>query len=204
MDYAARTKYDDLAAVHYATDRFDGAVAAREARMVGDLLDRCRPVRLALDAPCGTGRLTPVLAARAARVVGVVLSSSMLRHAGHVPARVRGDCERLPFADGRFDVVQCVRLLHHLPTEAQLEGCLRELARVSSRWVLVSYFRTLSLAHLRRRLKGLFRERANHRRSISWATLRGAAARAGLRPVGSRCSAPLFSEQWFVLFERAE
>ena len=93
--------------------------------------------------------------------------------------------------------------LHHLPDEGTLERCLTELARVSSGHVLVTYFDTFALQNLRRWFKQRRRKRPGHRLSRSWSTFSEIARRAGLEPVKRRCSAPGFSEQWFVLFRKA-
>ena len=101
-----------------------------------------------LDCPCGAGRLGPVLLRRAVRLFAADLSPAMLREAGTslaAPARagrvafVRSAAEALPFARGAFDVAVCSRLLHHLPDPAARARLLRELARVSSRWIVLSF-----------------------------------------------------------------
>ena len=50
---------------------------------------------------------------------------------------VVGSVTELPFDQGSFDLVCCFETLEHLPWD-QLAGATSELARVSSRWVLVS------------------------------------------------------------------
>jgi SAM-dependent methyltransferase len=51
------------------------------------------------------------------------------------PRYLHGDATRLPFRDGQFDLVVCVEVLEHLHDPA---AGLRELARVSSRHLLLS------------------------------------------------------------------
>jgi ubiquinone/menaquinone biosynthesis C-methylase UbiE len=90
-----------------------------------------------LDLACGPGIYTRPFARDVAPglAVGLDLSPAMLRHAreraragrlGNV-ALVRGDALRLPFADGRFEVVNCCGALHLFP-DAEL--ALREVGRV--------------------------------------------------------------------------
>ncbi len=58
-----------------------------------------------------------------------------------------GSVEKIPCADGSFDVVVCAEVLEHLPFE-KLETCLRELSRVSKVGCIVSiphWGRTLRL-----------------------------------------------------------
>lgn len=66
----------------------------------------------ALDVGCGTGVASCTAAARGAVVTGLDLSPVLLEEArtnaaigGHAIEFVEGDCEKMPFADGRFDVV---------------------------------------------------------------------------------------------------
>jgi ubiquinone/menaquinone biosynthesis C-methylase UbiE len=90
-----------------------------------------------LDLACGPGIYTRPFARQAAPglVVGLDLSPAMLRHARRSTraarlenlALVRGDAQRLPFADGRFDVVNCCGALHLFP---DADATLREVRRV--------------------------------------------------------------------------
>jgi ubiquinone/menaquinone biosynthesis C-methylase UbiE len=109
---------------------------AREEQLIG------RAARLSagdtlLDLACGPGIYTRPFARRIAPglAVGLDLSPAMLRHArsraraaglGNL-ALVRGDALRLPFADARFDAVNCCGALHLFP-DADL--ALREVRRV--------------------------------------------------------------------------
>ena len=85
-----------------------------------------------LDVGAGTGELSRVLAAESdAEVVCLDADPSLLdvaRAETGLPV-VAGDATRLPFSDGRFDLVLCQALLVNLPTP---ERALREFARVSS------------------------------------------------------------------------
>ncbi|MEW2316138.1 class I SAM-dependent methyltransferase [Streptomyces bauhiniae] len=87
-----------------------------------------------LDNGCGTGIVTRSIAGArpGLRVTGVDLTPAMVeKTAVRVPgAVVRGDGRRLPFADGVFDVVTSVWLLHLLDDPADLRAVLGECARV--------------------------------------------------------------------------
>lgn len=89
---------------------------------------------LVLDAGCGDGIDTARMAAAdSCRVVGVDLTEEGVRRTAQRTAGrrnvmvIRGDLERLPLQDGRFDFVYSYGVLHHLPHPA--EG-FRELVRV--------------------------------------------------------------------------
>jgi len=104
------------------------ATAAELAGVRGD--DRL------LDVATGTGGLLRELdrrGVRPAEVVGIDRSHCAIAVAApHLPAGWRlaaGDARRLPFADGRFDVVTTCYLLHLLHADDR-ETVLREIARV--------------------------------------------------------------------------
>ncbi|MEU1199046.1 class I SAM-dependent methyltransferase [Streptomyces sp. NPDC005813] len=87
--------------------------------------------RSLLDVACGTGIVTRRLAADrpGLRVTGVDSSAGMARTAAaRLPgAVVLGDSRRLPFADGSFDALTVIWLLHLL---ADAEAVVAEAARV--------------------------------------------------------------------------
>jgi len=97
--------------------------------IVLDILDRL-PAGDALDAACGTGRYTALLAARGHRVTGVDGSPDMLARARErVPdaSFLRGDLHRLPVADRSADLVTCALALTHV---SALGPVFAEFARV--------------------------------------------------------------------------
>jgi len=84
----------------------------------------------ALDVGTGTGRYLPLLVAAGARVaVGVDLSMSMLARQRRPARLVCGDARRLPFRDGRFDVVTSSLMAGDLE---RLDAWVEEAARLLS------------------------------------------------------------------------
>src|SRR5579863_5109708 len=84
----------------------------------------------ALDAACGTGRLSRLHADRKHDVTGVDLSEAMLERArANVPEATfhTGSLQQLPYDDGVFDVVCCGLALTHVPL---LGPAITELSRV--------------------------------------------------------------------------
>lgn len=98
-----------------------------------------------LDIPCGTGRLFPFFFARGLRVVGADLSEEMmamipdaLRTSPLLEGLERCDAADLPYPDGHFDYVVCLRLFHlgGLPKEVQ-DRILVELMRVAAKGMVL-------------------------------------------------------------------
>jgi demethylmenaquinone methyltransferase / 2-methoxy-6-polyprenyl-1,4-benzoquinol methylase len=92
------------------------------------------PTDRVLDVACGTGLVTRALVRRyGCRVVGLDQSEQMLARARALTADtpgvefVRGEAERLPFADGEFDALTFTYLLRYVDDPA---ATMRELARV--------------------------------------------------------------------------
>ncbi len=113
---------------------------------------------------------------------------------GPLPVFLRGDVGCLPFRDGSFEAVVCCRLLHHLRDPSLFERVVLELARVSSRWVVASFFDAASLPALERRLL-----RRKGRISHSRRRVRETLCRAGASVVAWRHTLRFFSQQTFVL-----
>jgi 2-polyprenyl-3-methyl-5-hydroxy-6-metoxy-1,4-benzoquinol methylase len=108
-----------------------------------------------LDVGCGEGVLTHrwATALGDGRVVGIDLDDPALhaewaaRRAPNLEYRVM-KAERLPFADGEFDLAAAIEVLEHVPDP---EHTVAEMARVARRWLLVSVpreplWRALNLA----------------------------------------------------------
>jgi ubiquinone/menaquinone biosynthesis C-methylase UbiE len=99
-----------------------------------------------LDIGCGTCRFATRVLERYPRsqVWGLDLSEGML---GQSQARcpdsgsrlhlVRGDSERLPFADGTFDVVTCTHSFHHYPRQDQVVAEMHRVLRPGGRLLLI-------------------------------------------------------------------
>jgi SAM-dependent methyltransferase len=88
------------------------------------------PAGIAVDAACGTGRFSALLAARGHRVIGVDSSPDMLARArANVPSGEfrSGDLGELPVSDASADIVTCGLALTHVP---DLRPAFAEFARV--------------------------------------------------------------------------
>src|SRR4051812_23078562 len=90
-----------------------------------------------LEVACGRGGFVKELTRAGARVVGCDFSFPALHAAAgkiangngrRAAALVEGDAQKLPFADGCFDMVVCCETIEHLP---DVRAGLREIYRVT-------------------------------------------------------------------------
>ncbi len=111
----------------------------RDACLLGDVTDRD-----VLEIGCGAAQGARWLVDAGARVTALDVSGAQLRQSRTLDARsgvavprlVQADAQRLPFADGRFDVV--CSAFGAVPFVADSAGVMREVARVlrpGGRWV---------------------------------------------------------------------
>ena len=151
-----------------------------------DLLRRVwpgAPGDMVLDAPCGVGRLTPLLMdelgvelVAADRCMSMISGQQTTGQTSPCPQPLAGltvqaDSLALPFADQSLDGTVMFRFLHHLPPDlAQI--ALAEACRVSRRYLVVSFFHPISAHGLRRRLMELFTRRDRTRHAVTLASLR--------------------------------
>jgi ubiquinone/menaquinone biosynthesis C-methylase UbiE len=139
-----RSRLNEL--VFFPTVRIVQEEIARWQRVRGS-----QPFRL-LDVGCGTGTLITLVARmpETELVVGLDYSPVMLRflaekiatspHGSKLHA-VQGDAERLPLADGSFDVVACCNSFHHYPQQAAVIRGFRRVLRPGGVLILVDGFR---------------------------------------------------------------
>jgi ubiquinone/menaquinone biosynthesis C-methylase UbiE len=142
---------DDVAE-EYDEKRFSRGGELIDRREKRAVLDALSPVegKEILEIACGTGRFTTMLAERGANIVGLDISEPMLQQ-GRQRARsagvadrlefLRGDAERLPFPDDRFDAVLAMRFFHIADTP---ETFLTEMGRVSRQQVFFDTFNDYS------------------------------------------------------------
>jgi SAM-dependent methyltransferase len=127
---AVRERFSQTAA---AVGRHADARAEQLAARVRALLDLTGQER-ALDAGAGTGALAFALAPLVREVVALELVPELLEEGRSRVDRhpnvtfVEGDVTALPFADGDFDLVGALMLLHHV---ARPEVAMAQLVRVT-------------------------------------------------------------------------
>jgi SAM-dependent methyltransferase len=168
-------------------------------------------VRTILDLPCGTGRFTGALAREGFEVVGSDISLEMLRKAASIPdgkqkaifGYLQANAEHLPLRTDSLDCVVCIRFMMHVngPTRVRM---LSEFRRVSRRWVIVDYRHKYTFRYVLTHTFGKLGLGRTPLDRVSRAGLEQEFRDAGLaiRSV-IRVSAPLLSDKWVVLAERA-
>jgi SAM-dependent methyltransferase len=180
-------------------------------RLLGQIPETDR-VGLALDMPCGYGRLFPLVREVMPRVVEGDWSYHLLRtaqeylkerkEAGTPQGFVRGTALAMPFASNAFDLVLSVRLSHHISTMDERHQHVRELLRISRKWVLFTYFDTNSLKNVVHGFKRRFVPK-REKWTLSAVDVANLAAEAGFEIVSSVPLSRLFSGHNYVTLRRS-
>ena len=127
-------EYDQRDTVYYSRE---GKISCRD--IAGMLKDRSYE-RL-LDVGCGTGFLIELLASqRRAAYEGLDLSDEMLKVARGkaIPDAnfTQGSSDRLPYADGSFDIVTCSQSFHHYPNRQKAMAEAKRVLRPGGLYIL--------------------------------------------------------------------
>jgi SAM-dependent methyltransferase len=157
----------------------------------------CAPTLL--DLPCGAGRFTDLLRPRCSRLIQGDLAGAMLAQRQNPQLwALQGSLNQLPFADDCVDLAFCFRVLHHFAGSELRVQVLSELARVSQKWILTSYYDAHSLPIWRDRLRG--RNRALT--PISHAQFEKEAAQVGLKVALRSFRSRWWSQQVIALLQK--
>jgi len=105
--------------------------------------------------------------------------------AGAVADAKRG----LPFPPGFFGLIFSVRFFHHVHDPSDRAAILREFFRVSSGWVVVSFYRANGFHRLQRRIRRLFNKSRTNIKMIEKGQFEQEARTAGFETVRVK---PLF------------
>ena len=189
-----------------ATRRLDQVwVNRREQGLLEGLLRECGLERGSLlDVPCGYGRFAPLLARLGIQAFGIDLDPEMVGLA--VGPQLEDDQERgacasvfdLPFADDSFDGVICIRLLHLQFSDPERLAILRELARVSRSWVIISVYHFTPLHRVAR----LFNSTPGRVKLMNREQLGDLVRDSGLERQSMRSLMPWLHMQRFVVLKK--
>ena len=160
-----------------------------------------------LDIPCGTGRITELLLEKGFKVTGADISSEMINYAkgrtiqneDSVAFEIQ-DIEQMDFDSESYDMILTIRLLHHVPQSLH-EKILKELHRVTRKWVIITFSNKYTIQNIKRNFISLFNKFPRY--SISPEVFENEVRKAGFE---IRLRLPLFlffSESTFVLLEKS-
>lgn len=211
---AKQAYYQDAGVVErYDAERFRGRHERASTDRKWDAIRRALGTHLpagaqVLDVPAGNGRFTRRILDAGYRLTIADLSLAMLdvaldeaHEAERFQSAVCCDAARLPFRDASFDLVLSIRFLFHVPPQLRA-GMLREMARVSKRFVVVDVRHKYCYATHTKRLRAWILRRRPPSARASLAEIDADTHAAGLRLVKRIWLAPLVSEKMLLVCEK--
>ena len=207
-----QSRFESRSQAERYRDRYKTGRRARmdcmERAALRRLLHGIDDVEVALDLPSGTGRLSPVVAEFAERVILADSSEDMLAVARDdlpdLPAEyLQTDAQEIRLADRSVDLVFSHRFLNHIYDPGERARILGELARVSRRYLALSYYAPSIRWHWRWLIKRLVGKGQMCDRIPTARHLLVETSAAGLRPLRRTTLRRFPLTAAFFLFERA-
>ncbi len=168
------------------------------------LMQRIEKPCVILDVPSGNGRFTSILSSNGT-LFNMDYDANML-HAlkernndTNNSLHIQGDITAIPMPANSIDLAFCMRLFHHIENQNVRSKALAELARVSRRFVAISFYKKESWRYLRKRIRG--KRVAGH--PINYSSFIADAAKHGLQPIETTPRGFSINPQTLVLFEKA-
>jgi SAM-dependent methyltransferase len=138
-------------------------VHGREGRLLRKILHKIGDVPLlVLNIPCGYGRFSDILLDKDFSLVSSDLSFHMVKrasekggqpHSRFLSGVVADAKQGLPFKKGAFSLLLSMRFFHHVHEKEEREFILNAFYRVTSGWMIISYYQRNLLHNLQRRLR---------------------------------------------------
>ena len=170
---------------------------------------------LVLDLPCGGGRLLPLLKERGYWVTAADVSEHMLEEAVRYSGSAVENCPdkrdsfvvanifQTGFEDNFFEMVICHRLLQYFSEARVRQQALKELARICSGPIVVSFLCNFSADAMASQLRSAIRHRRPRGcRPVSYRDFAEDARAAGLVVKKWIPMRGLVSKRWFAILER--
>lgn len=159
----------------------------REYRVIRKCLGITGPQDRILDLPSGCGRLFRALLPHGKRFVEMDVSLEMLKFARRNlaewgPSLATASAFQIPLRDQAVDLSFSARLFHHVPDRRERHQYIRELCRVSRKWVVMTFFHTWSLKNILRMIRRPF-NRKKPKVTMTTGELREVARSAGFEVV---------------------
>ena len=147
----------------------------------------------------GAGGRAPSDGSRGGGAGGLALSEAS--RGGGVEGFAQASAFHLPYKDRAFDCVFSSRLTHHIPDPNERDQFVRELGRISKKWVVMTYFHKWSLKNILRMLRSPF-NRKKPKVVMSTGEFRAIAATAGLELLHSWPLSRIASGHHFAVLRR--
>jgi ubiquinone/menaquinone biosynthesis C-methylase UbiE len=213
----AANQYQTERGVKWYVSSISGTSTDRhERRCVEKMLDLANIPNGAsvLDIPCGSGRLLPCLKKRGFRVTGADVSAGMVEetrlYAGPDGENVLEKTDKLlvaniletKFEDKQFDAVLSHRLFQYFDEPQTRRNALKELKRISSGPIIISFLCNWSVDMLPIYAKKLLGHKTRHCMPISCTTFAEDIRASGLVVERWIAMRPFHSKRWYVLLRR--
>jgi ubiquinone/menaquinone biosynthesis C-methylase UbiE len=209
ISYEAKGAYQKIGvAQHYDKLRFSNLLGQLVDRLEKDAILELIPnqvkTKLVIDIPCGTGRMTEMLANGDRYVVGVDVSKSMLLVA---KSRLKGnanvdlvlcDAEQLPFKDNVSNLILSVRLMGHVPPSVRAK-IISEFSRVTKGCVIIAFYTPLSIMGIIKRIRRYAKK--NLWFPVTHMRVRNEIKNSGLHIQKTRYPLSCVAETYFILAE---
>lgn len=183
---------------------------SREMQWISTAFAQLKDVQTVLDAPCGVGRASIWLAGQGYRTTGIDLGDAAVetsieqaQRAGVAATFEKQDVFHTTYGDQSFDAVLCFRLIHHFQSLELQHDLIREICRVSKRYVVLSYVSGCSFTSLRRKLRYHLKGTEIKQYPSRLADLDRTFAQHGFRRLGHAHHAPLVDSLQLVMYQRS-
>jgi len=156
-----------------------------------------------VDIPCGNGRFFHIFS-KAEKLIMADYSENMLiateeRFGTSKNVKLlQADISAIPLNAGSADVCFCMRLFHHMKNDEVRLDALKELARVSKKYVALSFYNKSCPRYYWRKILGK-KIRGNY---VSFAHIVNLAKKAGLVHIERFPKLNLFEQQCMVIFQK--
>ena len=180
----------------------------QEKRIIQECFQDLPRGTVALDMPCGTGRLAQALLESGLKVHGTDISPEMLAVARERLASYGDrfstevmDAFRLTGKEGQFEATLCARVLMHFPLETQI-NFLRGVASLTRKRIVINHSLSSPYQRFRRWIKKILGHQMPAGHPITNAEIRRLLAEAGFAEVKRRRINALVSEAIYIVAER--
>ena len=142
-----------------------------------------------LDIPCGYGRFIEIFKKWCNQIICSDLSYSMVLRAKNRNPSCRNlyfvsDLKRgIPLKPETVNCVFCFRFFHHLHKSEERKKILKELTRISQKWIIISYYKVNKIHLIQRKIRKKLMRKKTEIKMISLGDLISEINQAGLEIV---------------------